>query len=232
MKIAIVDDDLKWCEKIKEEIGRCEQENEATIDFFSCGEDYLTSEELYDISFVDIEMPGVDGFETIAKMQKRNADGIYIILTRHNEMSRIGYRVNAFRFIDKLQLDEIKEAIDSAKIVLERNKRIEVNVIGDGVQKITLKDIIFVETEKHYVLLHARQGILKCSNNMKEIEDMLPSKWFCRCHNAFIVNLDEITHIDDRIVYLSNGSDIDISHRKMAQFKKIYLDRQFGCANA
>ena len=90
MKIAIVDDDLKWCEKIKEEIGRCEQGNEATIDFFSCGEDYLASEELYDISFVDIEMPGVDGFETIAKMKKRNADGIYIILTRHNEMSRIG----------------------------------------------------------------------------------------------------------------------------------------------
>ena len=232
MKIAIVDDDLKWCEKVREEIDRWEQGKEGIIDFFSCGEEYLASEKLYDISFVDIEMPGVNGFETIAKMQKRNADGIYIILTRHNEMSRIGYKVNAFRFIDKSQPDEIKEAIDSAKILQERNKRIEVNVIGEGIQKITLKDIVFVETESHYVLVHTKQGTLKCSNHMTEIEDLLPSNWFFRCHNAFIINLDEIKDRKGRIVYMSNGKDADISHRKLAQFKKIYLDRQFGCANA
>ena len=232
MKIAIVDDDIKWRERVRSEIVRYDVNKEMEIDFFTSGEMYLGSKERYDLSFVDIEMPGMDGFETIARAKETDADGIYIILTTHIEMSRKGYVVNAFRYIDKLQLEEIKEAIDSAKTVLGRNKKIEVNVIGDGVRKITLKNIIYVETEKHYILVHTRQGTIKCSNTMKEIEDMLPDNWFCRCHNAYIVNLDEITHMDDRIVYLSNGSDIDISHRKMNQFRKIYLSRQYECANA
>lgn len=232
MKIAIVDDEIIWCERVRAEIIRNEDEKEREIDFYPSGEAFLESQKRYDIVFVDVEMPEMDGFETITRAKERVSDGIYIILTTHTEMSRKGYRVNAFRYIDKLHLEELQEAIDSAKTVLGRNKKIEVNVIGDGVRKITLKNIIYVETEKHYILVHTKQGTIKCSNTMKEIENVLPDNWFCRCHNVYIVNLDEITHIDDRIVYLSNGSDIDISHRKMTEFRKIYLSRQFECANA
>lgn len=232
MKIAIVDDDILWCERIRDEIVRCALDNENVVEFFTSGEAYLDSGEQYDISFVDIEMPGTDGLETIKRRQKKDKEGIYIILTRHSEMSRIGYRVNAFRFIDKQQLDEIKEAMDSAKILLERNKKIEVKVIGAGVREITLKDIIFVETEKHYIVVHTKHGTIHCNNKMQEIEKVLPENWFFRCHNAFIINLDEISHTKGRIVYMSNGADADISYRKVKEFKKVYFDRQFDCANA
>ncbi len=232
MKIAIVDDEIDWQERVRAEIIRCDEDQEIEMEFFSNGEEYLESKGCYDISFIDIEMPGLDGFETIIRAKERTTDGIFIILTTHIEMSRKGYMVNAFRYIDKLQLEEVEEAITSAKTVLGRNQKIKVNVIGDGVRKITLKNIIYVETEKHYVVVHTRQGVVKCSNTMKEIENMLPDNCFCRCHNVYIVNLDEIIRIDDRIVYLSNGDDIDISYRKMNQFKKIYINRQFECANA
>jgi len=232
MKIAIVDDDINWCEQIRNEILRYDKEKEMEIEYFISGEAYLESKKRYDISFIDIEMSGMDGFETIIQAKEKYDDGIYVILTTHTEMSRKGYKVNAFRYIDKLQLEEVKEAIDSAKILQGRNKKIEVNVIGYGVRKITLKNIIYIETEKHYILIHTQQGTIKCSNTMKEIENILPDNWFCRCHNVYIVNLDEISHIDDRIVYLSNGDDIDVSHRRMNQFRKIYISRQFECANA
>ena len=232
MRIAIVDDDENWRERVREEIVRYDENSEIEIETFVSGENYLERKSHYDISFVDIEMSGIDGFETIRQSQETDSDGVYIILTTHAEMSRKGYLVNAFRYIDKLHLEELQEAIDSAKKVLGRNKKIEVNVIGGGVRKITLKNIIYVETEKHYILIHTKQGTIKCSNTMKEIENMLPGEWFNRCHNVYIVNLDEIKRIDERIVYLSNGDDIDISHRRMNQFKKIYISRQFECANA
>lgn len=232
MKIAIVDDDINWRERVRDEILQYDVDKDFEMEFFASGEAYLESKKRYDISFVDIEMPELDGFETITRAKETDGDGIYIILTTHTEMSRKGYKVNAFRYIDKLQLEEIREAIDSAKTILGRNKKIEVNVIGDGVRKITLKNIIFVETYKHYILVHTRQGMLNCSNTMHEMEKMLPDNWFFRCHNSFIVNLDEIDHMDERIAYLSDGSNIDISHRKMNQFKKIYFSRQFACANA
>lgn len=232
MRIAIVDDDVNWRERVRDEIVRYDINDEMEIELFASGDKYLQSEKLYDISFIDIEMPGTDGFDTITKARAANPDGIYAILTTHLEMSRRGYFVNAFRYIDKAHLEEMQEAIDSAKVVLGRNEKIEVNVIGEGTRKITLKNIIYIETEKHYILIHTRQRTLKCSNRLKDIETMLQDKWFCRCHNVYIVNLDEIVSIEDKIAYLSNGDDIDISHRKLNQFKKLYINRQYECANA
>lgn len=231
MKISIVDDEAKWIERIKNEIIRYDEENDMEIDVFLSGEAYLKSEKQYDISFIDIEMPGIDGFETISKARKYNPEGIYIILTTHAEMSRKGYVVSAFRFLDKMELGELEEAIEAAKVVLERNRKIEINVIGEGVRKLTLKNIIYIETEKHYVLIHTKRETVRCSNTMQELEMVLPDNWFSRCHHAYIVNLDEIDSIDKRIVYLNNGKDIDVSDRKMAQFKKAYLNRKFECAN-
>lgn len=232
MRISIVDDDANWRERIKRKIIQYNKEKEIEIDVFSSGEGYLESKYQYDISFVDIEMPGIDGFETISRAREAGGEGLYVILTTHAEMSRRGYFVNAFRYIDKAHLEELEEAISSAAIVLGRNKMITVNVINDGPRKLVLKDIVYIETEKHYILIHTKHGEVRCSNNLRDLEKVLPEKWFCRCHNVFIVNLDEIKKLDDRIAYLSNGDDIDISHRKMREFKRLYLDRQYECANA
>lgn len=232
MKIAIVDDDKIWRECIRAELLSYDYE-EIQIDLFVSGEKYLCGGMDYDISFIDIEMPGIDGFETISRARTINGDnGIYVILTTHAEMSRKGYFVNAFRYIDKVHLEELKEAMDSAIKVLGRNEKIIVNVIGDGPREIVLKNIIYIETEKHYILIHTHKGIIKCSNNMYDMENMLPDKWFCRCHNVYIVNLDEIVGFEERIIYLSNGDDIDVSYRKMKEFKKMYINRQYECANA
>lgn len=231
MKIAIVDDGENWRESIREAIVRQDGRNEMQIEQFASGEEYLGSNEWYDISFIDIEMPGKDGFDTILEARERHPEGIYVILTTHVEMSRKGYVVNAFRYIDKMHLEELEEAITSAGNLLQRNQTITVNVIGDGLRDIVLKNIVYVETEKHYVVMHLQQGSIKCSNTMQEIEDMLPGNCFVRCHNAYIVNLDEIKHLDERIIYLNGGYDIDVSKRRMSQFKKIYLNRQYECVN-
>lgn len=231
MKIAIVDDEASWRERIREVIVRQDDNHEMQIDLFASGTEYLASENRYDISFIDIEMPDKDGFDTILAARERHADGIYVILTTHVEMSRKGYVVNAFRYIDKLHLEELKEAIQSAGNILQGNQTITVDVIGDGPRDITLKNIVYVETEKHYIVVHLQQGNIKCSNKMQEIEDMLPGNCFVRCHNAYIVNLDEIKDLDERIIYLNGGYDIDVSKRRMSQFKKIYLNRQYECVN-
>lgn len=231
MRISIVDDDPKWLERIQNEIMCYDDDKEMEIDVFLSGEEYLKREEQYDISFIDIEMPGIDGFETISRARKYNPNGLYVILTTHVEMSRKGYVVNAFRYLDKMKLEEMQETIESARIVLGRNEKIEVNVIGEGVRKLTLKNIIYIETEKHYVLIHTKHGIIKCSDTMQDMDKILPSNWFNRCHHAYIVNLDEISDIKEKIVYLSNGDDIDVSDRKMGQFKKAYLNREYECAN-
>lgn len=231
MKIAVVDDEEKWQKRVREEIARLDFKEDIEIDLFVSGEKYLESGAQYDISFIDIEMPGMNGFDTISKAREKHADGVYVILTSHTEMSRKGYIVNAFRYIDKTKLEELEEAIKSARILLQRDKNITIKVAEYETCEVTLRNIIYVETERHYILIHLHKGWIKCINTMQEIEDMLPDKWFFRCHNSYIVNLDEIRRVDDCIIYLNGDYNIDVSKRRIRQFKKAYLNRQCECAN-
>lgn len=96
MKIAVVDDDTKCRECICQALIRLDKNKEMEIDEYPNGKRFLLSKKQYDISFIDIEMPGLDGFKTIRMAQKTNSDGIYIVLTTHVEMRRKGYLVNAF----------------------------------------------------------------------------------------------------------------------------------------
>lgn len=233
MRIAIIDDEMRWRDTTEQVVSQHYSNVEVIIDTYESGEQYLNSKIKYDISFVDIEMSGIDGFDTIEKARIYNPDGIYIILTTHTEMSRRGYLVDAYRYIDKIKLvDEMTEAMQSAERILGRNTKIEVNIIDVGIRKIVLKDIIYIETEKHHVLIHTKEKDIRCNNTMKELETILDEKWFFRCHNSYIVNLDEIASVDKKIIYLKNGNDIDIAQRKAAEFNKAYLRRQFECGNA
>lgn len=231
MRIAIVDDYACWREWIEQEVLRYDVDQDMQIDVYESGEQYVEKREQYDISFVDVEMPGMDGFDTILQAREYQPNGLFVILTTHVEMSRKGYLVNAFRYIDKTKLHELEEAINAARVELERNEKIDVNVIGDGPRKIALKNIFFIETEKHYVVAHTHQGPIKCNNKLQELESILPQNSFNRCHNTYIVNLDKIKRIDGCMIDMMNDKRVEVSLRRLRQFKKAYQDRQYECAN-
>lgn len=233
MKIAVVDDIQLYRDRAKNCIIKYFRNEIINIDFYESGEIYLESGIEYDISFIDIEMKGMDGFETIKKARRKNPEGVYMILTTHTEMCDRGYLVNAYRYINKEKMEELMiEALQSAEILLERNKKIKINIVGEGVREIALKDISYVEGAKHNVIVHMKRGTKRCNISMKEFEKKLCDKWFFRCHKSFIVNLDEIERLENLIVYMKDGSDLDIAQRKLWEFKKVYLKRIYDCGNA
>jgi len=81
MRIAIVDDEMHWRTTAKQLVSQHYSNVEVDVDIYESGEEYLDSKIQYDISFVDIEMYGIDGFETIERARAYNPDGVYIILT-------------------------------------------------------------------------------------------------------------------------------------------------------
>jgi len=233
MKIAIIDDDGYWREYTEKVVRQYYDNDELEIDLYESAAKYLSDRKCYDVSFVDIEMPDMDGFQTITQARQYNREGIFIILTTHNELSRKGYMVNAFRYIHKTGMEEeFYEALKAVDILQGRNQKIIVKVVNEGQQELTLKNIIYIETEKHNILIHTLHGIIRSHNTMSDMEKLLDGKWFFRCHNAYIVNLDEITDVKDTILHMSDGGDIDISQRKLWKFKDAYMKRRYECANA
>lgn len=131
MKIAIVDDDKEWRQNALRVTKQYFEEGDIVVKCFSSGEALLEKNEKYEIVILDIEMPGRDGFQTACEYKVSYPDVIIIMLTTHLELSRKGYEVDAFRYVDKLHIkEELEAAFFSAKKLLERNKIVEISVVN------------------------------------------------------------------------------------------------------
>ena len=115
MKIAVVDNEKLWRQNIDTFVRKWYEDKELSLDIFESGDEFLKMKTKYDIVVLDVEMPEKDGFETAQEYRKLFPEAIIILLTIHLEMSRKGYVVNAFRYVDKTNMQyELEEAVISA----------------------------------------------------------------------------------------------------------------------
>jgi len=115
MKISIVEDEEVWRNKIKAVIEKyCKNKNiSSQVNSYGRGKDFIKNPDA-DLLFLDIELAeGEDGFEIAEQLIHFGNKCKVCFLTSHTELARSGYKVNAFRYIDKKHLEEIIEALDS-----------------------------------------------------------------------------------------------------------------------
>lgn len=231
MKIAVVDDLVLWRKKAV----HCLEgilAGDCRIDEFENGKLFLDRAEKYDIVFMDVEMDEMDGFETTKKYKATFPNAVVAMLTTHQEMCNRGYLVDAFRYINKDNMEEeIREALASLRNLNRNNKKLELNIISIGKIAISENDILFIETEKRNLIIHTKTKDYVSTNSMKEICEKLEQDGFFRCHQSYLVNLDEIETFDNKDIILSNKAKVMLSKRQRKAFREAYYNRTFQCAN-
>lgn len=233
MKIAVVDDEEVWQENIIKELERFYMGKEIRIEAFASGEAFLNRREEYELVLLDVEMGGMDGFETAMQYKNDNSGSMIIILTTHTELSRRGYLVDAFRYIDKRHMsEELEEALGAVEKRLQRKQKICVHMVNHGELYLMLQDIFYIETVKRNVLIHTAKSDYLCSDNISDLEKRLQDRGFYRCHKSYLINLDEVRNFSRTDAYMTDNSRAMVSTRKYAELKKKYLARKFEYANS
>lgn len=191
-----------------------------------------------DVIFLDVEMPGMNGFEMLNKFDKINFKVIFI--TAHNEYAIRAIKLNAIDYLMKpIDKDELKTAIlrlisDGDEITFRKIQNLKYNmnsrpemqriIIGtiDGYQFFDLKEITFFEADSNYSYIHFNDGTKVLSTKtLKEFEDVLPPNIFFRCHHSNIVNFQYIKKYikgDGGEIELIDGKRIIISRRRKQEF--------------
>lgn len=232
MRIAIVDDEEIWRGAVEEKIKQHPWKGDVTIDIYTCGEEFY-NQKGYDVVFLDIEMKDMDGFETAYKYKENNEDSIIIFLTTHTELSRRGYLVNAFRYIDKMSMqEELQEAFHAIEDLQSRNHVITVHELHMGEVELPVKSILFIETDKRNVIIHTDKQEHVSNSKIDELEEALREWGFFRCHKSFLVNLENIDKFDKIYVHFRNGSKAMVSTRKYTELKDKYIEHKFRYANS
>lgn len=229
MKVAIIDDEKRYRKKIKS----CVESMMANADIklYESGNDFIESRNGEELVFVDIEMPGIDGFQTITEAKKINPEARFIITTTHTELSRNGYKVDAFRYIDKTMLeDEIKEAIESYKNIRKDNEFVEIQIKGEKCN-VPIGTILYFETEKRKVMMTTNKENIICDNNINELYHVLKNYNFYMPFRSSIVNLKYVSSFDNNTIVMSDEHIVNLSRRKYQEFKSKYFEYKFNHAN-
>ena len=224
MKIAIVDDEVKWRNLTLEVVkGHVEKADE--IDTFESGVEFIKRNGEYNVVLMDVEMPEMDGFETIINYKAEHSESIIIILTTHLDCARKGYLVDAFRYVDKTKMQkELKEAFQKIGEINRKNSFSLVGTNGNETKNILINDILYIETKSRGCIINTIDKSYECSGKINDLEIELEKYGFFRCHKSFLINLNVAEYLDKEFVYFKTDKRAYISVRKYTETKKKYIE--------
>lgn len=180
------------------------------------------AKQLPDLLFLDIQMPGLNGFETLAKVQPEKIPAI-VFVTAYDQHALKAFEVHAVDYLLKPFTDErFEEMLKQAKdrIELKEIQSISkslLSLVGDAIslsgnkkkdflnrfmikvdeRVIIIKalDVDWISAEDYFIKLHVsgKSHLLRMS--MNELEQKLDPEAFLRVHRSTIVNFDRLKEL-------------------------------------
>lgn len=231
LKIAVVDDSWEWRMRTVSEL-RLILGEDVLLTEFESGDALILSEEIFDLVFLDIEMPGRDGFETALIYRGAHPKTLIVLLTTHTEYWKKGYTVGVFRFLEKTNLrEDIRETIAACRNIFKDNKLVEFVVPKGPNVQVRIDNIIYIETRRPYINIYTKQGLIESSESIKDAMEKINDEAFFQCHRAYIVNLEAIKDIKEDLIHLKNGERILLSSRRKKELTDRFFKYKFERAN-
>lgn len=224
LKIAIVDDEKIFIKSFVERLGKYIKEGIDEIFIFDNSLNFLNSDTIYDLVFLDIDMPGIEGI-TVAQ-RRINADEKIVFVSNVESLVFRAYNATeAIGFIRKSHLeDDLRDVFRMIKDFKKRKKYITVRK-GANLINISCKDIYYFEKQVNDVIIHTVNGEVTYRQTIKELEKQLSDCGFIKNHEGYLVNVDYIYCIGTSEIILTNKSKIPISRKNVMRVKEAFLLR-------
>ncbi len=231
-RIAIVEDERAFVEELKGYLKQFEAENgvEFEVSAFYDGAEILENyKPKYDLILLDIEMPMVNGMDAAEKIREVDETVVLMFITNLAQYAIKGYSVGALDFVMK----PISYYTFSMKMkrALKRVEKKELPTIlltlPDGVKKIDVRQIYYVEVQNRTLHYHTSEGDFAVRGTLQAAEENLPSQVFIRCNHWYLVNLMHVSEVRKNIAVVG-GFEVEISRRNRAAFLKSLADHMGG----
>ncbi len=238
MRVLIVDDERPARSKIRRHLT-----SEEGVDIVGEAQNGLEAVEAIrslapDLVLLDIQMPGMSGFEVIDAIGE-NAMPAVIFITAYDEFALRAFEVEAIDYLLKpFDEDRLRKAFSrAARRIEERSQdaaRIarlldSVRAGGDFLQRVVVKErdrLFFVSVkdisrfsgQENYVEVHAGTACHLIRDTLNHLESRLNPEKFARIHRSEIVNIDAIQELNswshgDYLVLLKDGTRLRLSRR-------------------
>lgn len=219
-KIAICDDDRKFCSQLEAMILNYYNSSDIEIEIFETGENLyesLTNNKLYDLIFLDIEMLGINGVETGLKirneLQNETTQIVYVSWKEDYYKQLFEVRPNNFLLKPIVQENVICE-IEKAKRLSDIFNKAFFYKKSYNTYKVFIKDILYFESKDKKIRIVTVRGDDFFYDSLEHIMDTLRELTFYNIHKSFYVNLSHVTVFKYDELQMTNGETLRVSQSK------------------
>lgn len=174
----------------------------------------------YDIIFMDVKLPGMDGMQLSREIRKLDSAVMIIFVTNLAQFAVKGYEVSAFDFVVKpVGYSDFALKFKRAETTIENKRDIDITVSERyKTTRLSSGEILYVEVVGHYLYYHTQSETIKGYGSISELEKTLAPKCFMRCNNCYLVNPRFIKCVEGYTVVMKNGDELLISHQRKKAF--------------
>ena len=193
-----------------------------------------------ELVFLDIQMPGMNGFEMLQKLDEIPK---VIFVSAFDEFALKAFEVNALDYLLKpIDPDRLKDTLQKLQLpdedfttklsgiesrkdkVLTKGDKIFIKD-GDKCWYIDIDTVRMFESDGNYVKVYFDKFRPLILRSLNSLEERLDSKHFFRANRKYIINLNWISSVENwfnggLMVNLKEGEKIEISRRQAIRFKE------------
>lgn len=196
-----------------------------------------------DVVFLDIEMPGMNGFDMLEKIE--NIAFSIIFTTAYDQFALRAFRYAALDYLLKpIDPDDLKKAVARLKTENHTLGREQLNLlletlnpakkqvdrialsVGDALIFVKTADICYCAAESNYTRVVMADGKkVMVAKTLKELDDTLAGDDFIRVHNSYLVNINHIKKYvkgDGGYIVMPDDTQITISRSKRNDFFQLF----------
>ena len=232
LNIAIIDDEIEAIELLESFLNRyCERRNlECNVSKFSNPVRFLGSfRPVYDIIFLDIDMPNMSGMDIARSIRKTDGEVALIFVTNIARYAIHGYEVDADDFVVKpVKYPGFEIKLDHVIKKHGTKDKPRVVVYEDGIMRYApISEVRYVEVIKHNIIYHMTGGEYEKRGTLKNEAQLFEENGFAQCNKSCLVNLRYVLGIMGYNLHIaktkgsSEYEQILISHPRKKEFVPI-----------
>lgn len=166
---------------------------------------------------MDIVLKEENGIEVARELRLNGYDGNIIFWTAHKEY--------VFEALDILPVHYIIKGSENGRMYTAFNHALEhiskstLMIKGkDFIHRVEFQNIEYIESRNKYIIIHCTCGIIYTERcKLSDIEELLDSR-FLRCHQSYIINMDEVKEINTSFLMFS-GNTVPIRRKDFAKIR-------------
>lgn len=185
-------------------------------------------EQDFELLFLDIDMPGLDGITFAKRLRAGNSRTDIIFISSREDKVFDALRTNPSGFIRKSRfLEDVSAVVDQWLRYRPKEERTHLLVqTREQTWRIPLDTIRYIEGNDKSQMLHASNlpEPVPVRRSMQELEAALASSGFLRIHKGYLVNYKFIRRLENTQAVLTNGERVPLSRRRVQEIRAQYLE--------